>query len=363
MRPPHFDFPMTRSERFVFAAAACLLATSLALPGAALARDAAAAAPAGPAYGPELQGFDYPWPVSRFRFRSQRQALQMAYLDIAPDPATANGKTAVLLHGKNYCSATWAPTARVLSKAGYRVIAIDQIGFCKSSKPERYQFTFQQLARNTNDLLHSLGIEHATLIGHSTGGMLGIRYALQYPRETDRLVLVDPIGLEDWRAKGVPPVSVDQWYERELGTSAERIRNYERNTYFAGQWRADYEPAVQMLAGMYRGPGREQVAWDSALVYDMILTQPVVYELPQLQVPTLLMIGDKDSTAIGKEYAPVAIRPTLGNYRQLARAAAAAIPDLTLVEFPDAGHAPQLQDPQRFHAALLQGLDAKRDTP
>lgn len=206
---------MTRSERFVFAAAACLLATSLALPGAALARDAAAAAPAGPAYGPELQGFDYPWPVSRFRFRSQRQALQMAYLDIAPDPATANGKTAVLLHGKNYCSATWAPTARVLSKAGYRVIAIDQIGFCKSSKPERYQFTFQQLARNTNDLLHSLGIEHATLIGHSTGGMLGIRYALQYPRETDRLVLVDPIGLEDWRAKGVPPVSVDQWYERD----------------------------------------------------------------------------------------------------------------------------------------------------
>ena len=311
---------------------------------------------AGAVYGAELQGFDYPYPVSYYTFQSQRQELKMAYMDVAPDAGTANGRTAVLLHGKNYCSATWGETIKVLARAGYRVIAIDQIGFCKSSKPSSYQFSFQQLAKNTNDLLHSLDIHDATIIGHSTGGMLGVRYALTYPRETRRLVLVDPIGLEDWRAKGVPPISVDQWYQRELGTTAERIRNYEKSTYFAGHWRADYDRWVQMLAGMYRGPGKEVVAWNSALVYDMILTQPVVYEFPQLKVRTLLMIGDKDNTAIGKEFAPEDKRPALGNYPQLARATVATIPGAKLVEFPDAGHAPQLQDPDAFHAALLRGM-------
>ncbi|KAF1028917.1 MAG: 4,5:9,10-diseco-3-hydroxy-5,9,17-trioxoandrosta-1(10),2-diene-4-oate hydrolase [Burkholderia plantarii] len=330
-----------------------------AAPAAAVAASTpAAAAESGPVCGAELEGFDYPWPVSHYTFRSQQQALQMAYLDVAPASGTANGRTAVLLHGKNYCSATWAPTVRVLSKAGYRVIAVDQIGFCKSSKPEHYQFTFQQLARNTHDLLASLGIERATIIGHSTGGMLGIRYALTYPKQVEQLVLVDPIGLEDWRAKGVPPVSVDEWYARELNTSAARIRHYEQTTYFAGKWRPEYEPSVQMLAGMYRGPDRARVAWNSALLYDMILTQPVVYELPQLHTPTLLMVGDLDTTAIGKEYAAPDVRPTLGRYPALAHAALAAMPEATLVEFPDAGHAPQMQEPDRFHAALLRGLAA-----
>lgn len=310
----------------------------------------------GPAYGPELQGFAYPFPVHRFEFRSQGQALQMAYLDV--EPAHPNGRTAVLLHGKNFCSATWEDTIHRLSNVGFRVIAPDQIGFCKSSKPAAYQFSFQQLARNTNALLQSLGVGRATIIGHSTGGMLAIRYALMYPRETEQLVLVDPIGLEDWKAKGVPSLSVDDWYARELKTSADGIRRYEQATYYAGQWRDAYEPWVQMLAGMYRGPGKKQVAWDSALLYDMIYTQPVVYELGQLQMPTLLMVGDKDTTAIGKDAAPPEVRAKLGHYPELAKAAAAAIPHATLVEFPDLGHAPQIQDPEAFHAALLKGLAA-----
>ncbi|QWT22206.1 alpha/beta hydrolase [Bacillus sp. NP157] len=332
-----------------------VLAVAASLTAAALAH-AQAATTDGPAYGGELEGFDYPYPVAHFRFQSQRQELQMAYMDVAADAATANGRTVVLMHGKNYCSATWGPTIAVLSKAGYRVIAVDQIGFCKSSKPAAYQYSFQQLARNTNDLLASLHIARATMMGHSTGGMLGIRYALSYPDQVQQLVLVDPIGLEDWRAKGVPPVSVDQWYQRELKTTADSIRAYEKATYFAGQWRDAYEPSVQMLAGLYRGPQRELVAWNSALLYDMILTQPVVYELPRLSVPTLLIIGDKDTTAIGKDFAPADIRPTLGQYPALAKAAVAAMPHATLVRFPDAGHAPQMQDPEAFHAALLKGL-------
>jgi len=344
--------PLIRRRRHLYlsalASACCALFLSLFA--------VAARADDGPAYGPELQGFAYPAPVHRFAFRSQGQALQMAYLDV--QPVHPNGRTAVLLHGKNFCAATWEGTIRRLADAGFRVIAPDQIGFCKSSKPAAYQFSFQQLARNTHSLLQSLGVERATMIGHSTGGMLAIRYALMYPQATEQLVLVDPIGLEDWKAKGVPSLSVDEWYARELKTSADSIRRYEKATYYAGQWRDAYEPWVQMLAGMYRGPGKQQVAWDSALLYDMIYTQPVVYELGQLQMPTLLMIGDKDTTAIGKDVAPPEVRAKLGHYPQLVKAAAAAIPHATLVEFPDLGHAPQIQDPGAFHAALLKGLAA-----
>ena len=309
-------------------------------------------------YGPELEGFTYPYPVQQYQFTSQGTPLHMAYMDVKPTVA-ANGRTAVLLHGKNFCGATWDATIKVLTGAGYRVIAPDQIGFCKSSKPEHYQYTFQQLADNTHALLESIGIKRATFVAHSTGGMLAIRYALMYPQATEQLALVNPIGLEDWKTLGVPPLGVDKWYARELGQNADKIRNYEKSTYYVNTWKPEYEQWVQMLAGMNRGPGKKLVAWNSALLYDMIYTQPVVYELPLLKVPTMLMIGMKDTTAIGKDAAPEAIRPTLGHYAELGKKAAQAIPGATLVEFPNLGHAPQMQDPDAFHGALLKGLAAK----
>ena len=362
---------MTSISRMLCAVLA--LAVSIASPafadstGPATSNDEAASSPPvasssapsdndGPAYGPELEGFDYPYPVGRFAISSQRQIVRMAYMDVASK--RPNGRTVVLLHGKNFCAATWKESIDVLTEAGYRVIAPDQIGFCKSTKPVRYQYTFQQLARNTHALLAALGVKKATLVAHSTGGMIAVRYALMYPQETEQLVLVNPIGLEDWKAKGVPSISIDDWYARELKTSADGIRKYEQATYYAGHWDARYEPWVQMLAGMYRGAGKDVVAWNSALLYDMIYTQPVVYEFGQIRTPTLLLIGDKDTTAIGKDLAPPEIRPTLGRYPELAKRAVETIPGAKLVEFAELGHAPQMQDPRAFHQALLAGLAA-----
>lgn len=289
-----------------------------------------------PVYGERLEGFDYAYPVHYLDFTSQGQPLSMAYLDVAPKKA--NGRTILLMHGKNFCAGTWERTIDVLADAGYRVIAVDQVGFCKSSKPAHYQYSFQQLAANTHALLERLGVARASVIGHSMGGMLATRYALLYPRQVERLVLVNPIGLEDWKALGVPWRSVDDWYRRDLQTSAEGIRQYQQATYYAGEWRPEFDRWVQMQAGMYRGKGRESVAWNSALTYDMIFTQPVVYELDRLQMPTLLLIGEKDNTAIGKDAAPAELKARLGNYAQLGKDAARRIPQATLVEFPDLSH-------------------------
>lgn len=317
----------------------------------------AAAAADGPAYGSRLEGFDYPWPVQVFDFTSQKRALQMAYLDVAPT-GTPNGRVAVLLHGKNFCAATWEDTITALSAAGWRVIAPDQVGFCKSTKPAEYQYTLAGLAANTHALLAALGIGKYDLVGHSMGGMLAIRHALMYPREVQRLALIGPLGVEDWRVAGVPYVSVEQWYANDLKTDFERIKRYQLDVYYAGHWEPRFERWARMQAGMYLGPGKDIVAWNQALTYDMLYNQPVVYELPRLAMPVTLFIGAHDKTAIGKGFAPPEVRPQLGNYVELGRRAAKAIPHATLVEYPDLGHSPQVQDPARFNADLIKALKA-----
>jgi pimeloyl-ACP methyl ester carboxylesterase len=145
-------------------------------------------------------------------------------------------------------------------------------------------------------------------------------------------------------------------YQQELQTTADRIREYERTTYYAGTWRPSYEQWVQTLAGLYRGPGRELVAWNAAMLSDMIYTQPVLYEFGDLQMPVLLVIGDKDTTAFGKEVSSAEVRATLGHYPELGKEAAARIPRVQLVEFPDLGHSPQIQAPETFHKVLLDWL-------
>ena len=312
-----------------------------------------------PLYDGTLSAFAYPHPRLQHAFESQGQALSMAYMDVRPEAGRGNGRTAVLLHGKNFCAATWEATIAVLVEAGWRVIAPDQVGFCGSSKPRGYQFSFAQLAHNTHGLLATLGVERATVIGHSMGGMLATRYALQYPDAVAQLVLVNPIGLEDWQAEGVPYATIDQLAEGERRTTFDSIRAYQMKFYYDGNWTPAYDRWVAMLAGMYAGPDREVVAWNQAQTSEMVFTQPVVHEFPDLRVPTLLLVGGKDRTAPGANRAPAAIAQRLGDYPALGRRAAAAIPAATLVEFPALGHSPQVEAPDVFHEALLRGLGAR----
>ncbi|MFZ5393158.1 alpha/beta fold hydrolase [Acinetobacter seifertii] len=305
-------------------------------------------------YGEHLEGFKYPYPLQYFNFSSQQQNLKMGYMDVQPQKP--NGQTVVVLHGKNFCGATWEETISFLTQNGYRVIAPDQIGFCTSSKPDHYQYSFQQLAENTHALLDKLGVKQPILLAHSTGGMLATRYALMYPKETKLLAMVNPIGLEDWKAKGVPYRSIDQWYQRELKVSAESIKAYELKTYYQGQWKPEYDKWVDMLAGLNAGKGHEKVAWNSALIYDMIFTQPVYYEFSHLKVPTVLYIGTGDTTAIGSDIAPPEVKQKIGQYSVLGKEAAKIIPNAELIEFAGMGHSPQMQNPKLFHEALIKTL-------
>ncbi|RPE13702.1 alpha/beta hydrolase [Chitinophaga lutea] len=297
----------------------------------------------------ELTGYAYPYPVQFFHFSSQQQPLRMAYMDLRP--ARPNGKTVLLLHGKNFCGAYWDSTAAALADKGFRVVMPDQVGFGKSTKPAHYQYSFQQLAQNTRALLDSLGIRKTAVLGHSMGGMLATRFALMYPAMTEKLILENPIGLEDWKTV-VPYQQVDQWYKGELAQDYEKIKKYQLDNYYAGQWTPAYDKWAQLLAGWTRHPDYPRVAWNNALTYDMIFTQPVCYEFQHVLVPTLLIIGQRDRTALGKASAPDSVKSKLGNYPVLGRKAAAQIKNAKLVELDNVGHLPHVEAFSRFMEPL-----------
>jgi pimeloyl-ACP methyl ester carboxylesterase len=317
---------------------------------------AAAAAPprAEPAvarFDARLTGYPYPYPVAFYRFTAQGQELEMAYMDVRPAGGGDGRGAVLLLHGKNFSGAYWRPTIAALVREGYRVIVPDQIGFGKSSKPRRFQFTFQALALYTRDLLDHAGVRDVAVVGHSMGGMLAVRFSLMFPARARRLVLMNPIGLEDWK-RVVPYRPISWWYARERSRTAEDYRDYMTKSYFGGVWKASYEPLIEILAGWARSPARDLVAWSSALTSDMVFTQPVVYELADLSMPTLLIIGQRDRTAIGKQLVPPAVAAKLGHYPELGRRAAAAIPRAELVEIEGVGHIPQVEAFDRTIGAL-----------
>jgi pimeloyl-ACP methyl ester carboxylesterase len=294
-----------------------------------------------------LANAEYPYPVSYFNFQSQNQSLKMAYMDVQPQHS--NSKTVLLLHGKAFNGRYWENVIRLLSSNGYRVIAPEQLGFGRSSQPEHYQFSFQALAMNTHNLLESLHIDKVIVLGHSMGGMLATRFALMYPEQTTALVLENPIGLEDWKLY-IPYHSVDEWYQLELKQTPESIKQSEINNHYA-TWRPEYERWVNVEP--LKSPNYKNIAWNSALLIDMIFTQPVLYEFQNLQVPTLLIIGQLDRTAVGKNWAPSSIRDKLGNYPELGKKTAAKIPHAKLILIPNSSHIPHIEQPQAFYQALL----------
>ena len=313
-----------------------------------------------PVYGPDLEGFDYPYPVKFYSLRTEAQTYAMAYMDVAAHASSHGvgaGRTVVLLHGKSFCGATWAQTIAKLHAAGFRVVVPDELGFCKSSKPVNYQYSFEQLAVNTRRLLDALKTGRIILVGHSMGGMLAIRYALMFPQEVTELILVDPLGLEDWRAEGALYLTIDERYALELQNTAQAIERYELESYYDGHWKPAYDIWVRVLASLYTGAGRERYAWNQALISDMIFTQPVLYELDHLAMPTVLFIGTLDHTVPFRETVPPELAARLGDYPQLGKRAALRIPDARLIELAGVGHVPQLEAPARFNEALLQSIE------
>lgn len=297
----------------------------------------------------ELSNYRYPYEVHFLNFKSQNNDLKMAYMDVKPK--MSNGKIIMLLHGKNFNGAYWEKTAKDLSDRGFRVIIPDQIGFGKSSKPQSYQFSFSQLAENTKAILDDLKIDKTIVLGHSMGGMVAARFTLLYPEKVQKLILENPIGLEDYKTFASYQ-TIDQAYQSELKNTAESYKNYQLKFYYDNKWKAEYQPWLDLIAGWTLHSDYPKVAWDAALTSDMIYNQPVCYEFKNIKVPTLLIIGTRDRTAIGKERSPKELQPKMGQYQELGKKTQQQIVGSKLVEIENVGHLPHIEVYDKFWNAL-----------
>jgi pimeloyl-ACP methyl ester carboxylesterase len=304
-----------------------------------------------------LEGFAYPYPVHMFVIPEGGERLNMAYMDVPPE-GDSNGRTALLLHGRNFPSSYWQATIKALSADGYRVVVADQIGFGKSSKPLA-DLHFDELARNTASLLESLNIETVDVVAHSMGGMHATSFARGYPARVERMVLAAPIGLEDYRLY-VPPVPSERLIEQEAKVTPDSYRRWLMTAYELTLPPEALDPYVEARTRI-RGSA-DYPRWLVAYVnsYQMIWREPVAPEIPLLTQPVLFLIGDNDHIAPGRDMAPEALRGKMGHNVELARELAAKMPKGTVETFDGIGHLIHLEAPQRFNESVLRFLNDGR---
>lgn len=299
-----------------------------------------------------LESVKYDYPIKFFNVKTEGQDLKMAYMDVAPTVA-ANGRTAILFHGKNFGGYYWTNVIKALTNGGFRVIVPDQIGFGKSSKAFIH-YSFHQMAAWNKQLLDTLGIQKTVVLGHSMGGMLATRFALLFPEKTEKLLLENPIGLEDYKTF-VPYVNTEKQYQTELKATAESIKKYYQSSYFT-LWKPEYDELVRIAAGPTFSADYPRYAKVAAMTFTMIYEQPVFYEFNNLKVPTVLFIGKEDKTIVGKGLLSADQQVLHGQYKFLGKSTAAKIPNAKLIEFDAVGHIPHLENPTEFLIALMGSL-------
>lgn len=304
-------------------------------------------------YNKELDGFEYPFEVKTFDLDSQNQNLKMRYMDIGDKDAR---KVIVLLHGKNFSGYYWEKVAKDLLKKKYRVLIPDQIGFGKSSKPDYYQYSFGQLALNTKSLLDDLNIKKFDLVGHSMGGMLATTFAVNYSASVNKLILINPIGLEDY-GKYVEFKDVNFFYKRELATTLDKARSYQSKNYYDGKWSSEYEKLLIPLKGMLAGKDWETVAWNNALTYGPIFSENIVSRFSQIKNETFLIIGTRDKTGPGRGWLKEGVTRKLGEYNDLGKSTKAMIKDSVLIELDGVGHMPHYENYNVFIKAFYKAID------
>lgn len=307
-------------------------------------------------YDANLSRVEYPFPVHFLPINSQQQTLSMAYM--YQKPLSQSKGTVLLLHGKNFNAAYWKGTAELLLAQGYAVVMPDQIGFGKSSKPKHYAYSFHTFAEQTMQIVDALEIDTLTIVGHSMGGMLATRFSLMYPKKVNKLILVNPIGLEDY-SYYAKPKDINFFFELEKSKKIENIIAYQRKNYYDGQWNNTYESLTDIHRGWIEGSDWSLIAWNNALTYGPIFNEPVVHELQNLAMDLHLILGTRDRTGPGRNWTFEGNKHELGRYDLLGKALQKKHPSIiTLYELNGLGHLPQIESPGRFTPVFLKALNA-----
>ena len=191
-------------------------------------------------------------------------------------------------------------------------------------------------------------IERVSVVGHSMGGMLTARFATQYPKAVERLVIYNPIGLTDGRFDR-PMTPIDETYQQTLKTDYQSIRGG-LSRYVAHDpkaWNAEFELYTRIRYSWTLSAEWPRLAMVQALIGQMLYQDPVVYDWPHIQVPTLAFGGAEDMLL-----GPAA------RFQERMQFLAKSIPNGNgqVLLIPGLGHVPHLEAPGEGVAAARQFL-------
>ena len=282
-----------------------------------------------------MEDVPYPYPVDHLEFEIFGKDVRMAYMDVEPI-GTANGQAVVLLHGAAYYAMYWEPTIAALTEEGFRVIAVDQLGWGRSSKPI-IPYSLSLHAGNTHRLLEHLGIEEAAIVGHSMGGMLATRFALMYPDATTHMVMVNPIGLND-------PRPGRAWSEPSYSPGGDLQAVYEsrvaREERVVVDWQPQFLEHVRIHYGFRKSADWPRLSYVQSLNSYSRSIDTVVHDWPLIETRSAFIAGEEDGPG----------------YPDQARRTVESLPNAELVLFENVGHNPHLEIPERFATALIDFL-------
>jgi pimeloyl-ACP methyl ester carboxylesterase len=252
------------------------------------------------------------------------------------------GPPVVLVHGLSGNWQNWLEAIPTLVEAGHRAIALDLPGFGHSEMPGE-PISIPGYGRAVGGVLDALGVVGpATVVGSSMGGFIAAEIAIAQPERVERLVLVSAAALWSEQARARPlvvasrvsrfyaPLIVSGW---EVIARLPRLRNEAlRGAGIRSPHRISGPLAYELLSGA----GKPGFVDALQALYDYRIRD----RLPEIACPTLVVWGADDALVPLKH---------AFEYEQL-------IPRARAVVFRRTGHAPMLEQPERFNAALLEFL-------
>ena len=254
-----------------------------------------------------------------------------------------SGPAVILLHGFAETSRMWNPILPVLSKK-FTVIAPDLPGIGDSSIPTG-TIGMKTAAIQIHDLVRSLGITKARVVGHDIGLMVAYAYAAQFPSEVEKLVVMDAFlpGVQGWEPIYDNP---QYWHFRFNGPTPEALVKGRENIYFAYFWNdlaADRNRSLpdadrEAYIAAYSRPGRMHAGWEYFVSFQQTAKDFAQLSQSKLAMPVLSIGGDKSlGGPLGEQVRLVAT-------------------DVTVVVLKDTGHWILEESPKETTEALQKFL-------
>jgi non-heme chloroperoxidase len=241
----------------------------------------------------------------------------------------------LFLHGWPDSSYAVEPLLTALPTDGYRILAVDQRGFGDSDRPAD-GYTIDDLASDAAAFLDAVDVASATVVGHSMGSFVARRLAERDPHRVRRLVL---IGTATAAGNAVVREVVEEIRDLPDPVPVEFIREFAAAT-------VHLPLAEPFLAGLVaessKAPAR---VWRAVL--DGLVAFDDTDRLAGIIAPTLVLGGEQDAIFSPAEQIAVA----------------AAIPGAEVELYPDTGHCPNWERPERVADDLTRFVATTRDTP